>query len=63
MGIEERDQSEDEPRCRWSRLASRRWALLLVRIYECLPLLCPKCNEPMQAKLGFDTRPASDQWP
>ena len=28
--------------------ASRCWALLLVRIYECLPLRCPKCGEPMR---------------
>ena len=22
--------------------------MLLVRIYECLPLLCPRCGEPMR---------------
>ncbi len=27
--------------------AARCWALLLVRIYECLPLRCPQCGEPM----------------
>ena len=30
------------------RAAARCWALLLVRIYECLPLLCPRCGEPMR---------------
>jgi hypothetical protein len=30
------------------RAAARCWALLLVRIYECLPLRCPKCGEPMR---------------
>ena len=30
------------------RLAARCWALLLARIYECLPLLCPRCGEPMR---------------
>ena len=31
-----------------SRVAAHCWALLLVRIYECLPLLCPKCGHPMR---------------
>jgi hypothetical protein len=31
-----------------SRVAARCWALLLVRIYECLPLLCPQCGHPMR---------------
>jgi Putative transposase len=30
------------------RAAARCWALLLVRIYECLPLLCPSCGQPMR---------------
>jgi hypothetical protein len=30
------------------RAAARCWALLLVRIHECLPLRCPKCGEPMR---------------
>ncbi len=30
------------------RAAARCWALLLVRIYECFPLRCPKCGEPMR---------------
>ena len=28
--------------------AARCWALLLARIFECLPLRCPKCGEPMR---------------
>ncbi len=28
--------------------AARCWTLLLARIYECLPLLCPRCVEPMR---------------
>ena len=28
--------------------AARCWALLLARIYECLPLLCPRCGAPMR---------------
>jgi hypothetical protein len=30
------------------RTAAHCWALLLVRIYECLPLLCPPCGEAMR---------------
>ena len=28
--------------------AGRCWALLLTRIYECLPLRCPHCGTPMR---------------
>lgn len=42
------DPPADEPRSALSRAASRCWALLLVRIYECLPLVCPRCGEPMR---------------
>ena len=37
-----------EPRSRVGRVASRCWALLLARIFECLPLSCPNCGEPMR---------------
>jgi hypothetical protein len=30
------------------RIAAHCWALLLARIFECLPLLCPHCGEPMR---------------
>ena len=39
---------DGEPRSAAGRLAARCWALLLARIYECLPLLCPRCNQPMR---------------
>jgi hypothetical protein len=42
------DPPADGPRSALSRAASRCWALLLARIYECLPLLCPHCGEPMR---------------
>ena len=48
MGLGDGEHEETEPRSQVSRLASRCWALLLVRIYECLPLLCPRCGEPMR---------------
>ena len=37
-------------------LASRCWALLLARIYECLPLQCPHCGEPLRI-IAFVTDP------
>lgn len=37
-----------EPRSSAGRLVTRCWALLLARIYECLPLACPRCGEPMR---------------
>ena len=39
---------DDKPKTGIQRAAARCWALLLVWIYECLPLLCPKCGEPMR---------------
>ena len=39
---------DDEPKDRMRRVATRCWAMLLARIYECLPLLCPKCGQPMR---------------
>jgi hypothetical protein len=53
MGLDDPDTApkptvEEEPRSRLSRAAARCWALLLVRIYECLPLLCPNCSKPMR---------------
>jgi hypothetical protein len=47
MGLQA-DDSEEEPRSKLGRAAARCWALLLVRIYECLPLLCPQCGHPMR---------------
>ena len=37
-----------DPPSAWRRAASRSWALLLVRLYECLPLLCQRCGAPMR---------------
>ncbi|MFH1843201.1 MAG: transposase [bacterium] len=36
------------PRTGIRRAAARCWALLLVRIYDCLPLVCPRCGEPQR---------------
>ena len=38
---------EDNPQGRARQLAARCWAMLLARIYECLPLTCEKCGQPM----------------
>jgi len=49
MGLGEAgDAGDDKPTGLFSRAAARCWALLLARIYECLPLLCPRCGEPMR---------------
>ena len=48
MGLEEAGSSEEEPKSRLGRAAARCWALLLTRIYECLPLQCPRCGQPMR---------------
>ena len=32
------------------------WAMLLARIYECLPLCCPRCGRPMTI-IAFITAP------
>jgi hypothetical protein len=41
------EPGEPAPKADFRRAAVRCWALLLVRIYEGLPLRCPKCDEPM----------------
>jgi hypothetical protein len=45
------------------RGAARCWALLLVRIHECLPLRYAKCGEPMRIiAFGFDQTIATAGW-
>jgi len=48
MGLPEVDPSDTGPTSGIRRNAARCWALLLARIYECLPLRCPRCGEPMR---------------
>jgi hypothetical protein len=48
MGLAVEEAEDDGPRSGLSKTASRCWALLLARIYECLPLLCPRCGTPMR---------------
>jgi hypothetical protein len=48
IGVRPLSADDDEPRSAASRFAARCWALLLARIYECLPLVCPRCGEPMR---------------
>ncbi len=52
MGLAESEAAgavdADEPRSAVGRIAAHCWALLLARIYECLPLVCPRCGEPMR---------------
>ena len=48
MGLPADEHDTSSPLTNLRRTAARCWALLLVRIYECLPLRCPKCGEPMR---------------
>ena len=48
MGLAGEEATDDKPQSAARQAAARCWALLLVRIYECLPLLCPRCGEPMR---------------
>ena len=47
-GLPEVDPSGTEPASGIRGTAARCWALLLARIYECLPLQCPRCGEPLR---------------
>jgi hypothetical protein len=47
MGLQE-EQPEPGAGDRFRQTAARCWALLLARIYECLPLQCPRCGQPMR---------------
>jgi hypothetical protein len=48
MELSEAEQPEDNQQGRARKLAARCWAMLLARIYECLPLTCEKCGQPMR---------------
>ena len=48
MEIDQPDPPEDKPKGRVRQAAARCWAMLLARIYECLPLTCAKCGQPMR---------------
>jgi hypothetical protein len=58
MGLDEPEAEDDRPRPLSSdeserrslpgKIAARCWALLLARIFEYLPLVCPRCGEPMR---------------
>jgi len=48
MGLCESGEPDSGPPNALRRAAARCWALLLARIYECLPLRCEKCGQPMR---------------
>ena len=49
------EQANEPPHRRAARYA---WALLLARIYEVFPLLCPKCGGEMRI-IAFVTTPTA----
>jgi hypothetical protein len=48
MEIDQQGISDEKPQGRVRQAAARCWAMLLARIYECLPLTCGKCGQPMK---------------
>jgi hypothetical protein len=68
MGLRENDTNDagdpardDDPKGRVRRAVTRCWAMLLARIYECLPLLCPTCGQPMRIIALILERPVIEQ--
>ena len=61
MGLGEAAPAEEGPTRRLSRAAAKCWALLLARVYECLPLQCPHCGQPMRI-IAFVLDPPGDPW-
>jgi hypothetical protein len=55
------EPDDSSPLATLRRAASRCWALLLVRIYECLPLRCPKYGEPMRIIAFVPDRPTIER--
>ena len=55
---EDHSDAEEKPKSTFHLAAARCWALLLVRIYECFPLSCPKCFSPMRI-IAFIEEPAT----
>jgi hypothetical protein len=66
MGLELEQDSHDsdssdedkEEKTKVKKRASVSWALLMARIFEFLPLLCPRCDSPMKM-VGFIMEPKS----
>ena len=48
LDLDQQDSPVDKPQGRVGQAAAWCWAMLLARIYECLPLNCPKCGQPMR---------------
>jgi len=46
--LDHQELSDSQPQSRVRQAAAKCWAMLLARIYECLPLTCEKCGQPMR---------------
>ncbi len=58
MGLATPSAKPGEAKPDFRRKLARCWALLLARSYECLPLKCPNCGEPMRIiAFVFDQAP------
>jgi hypothetical protein len=51
----------DKPPGRLRSAVVRCWAMLLARIYECLPLVCPRCGQPMRIIAFILERPVIER--
>ena len=50
------DTNQPVPKPKPSKAWSKSWAMLMARIFEVLPLLCPRCQSPMKV-VSFITDP------
>jgi hypothetical protein len=61
MGLVDEARRDDEPRSGLNRAASRCWAMLLARLFECLPLRCTHCGHPMRIIAFVTDRPVIER--
>ena len=61
MGLPDPAGTASDPEHPLRRAAARCWALLLARIFECLPLRCPRCGQPMRIIAFILDRPVIER--
>ncbi len=61
MGLPDPGEQPCEPEHPLRRAAARCWALLLARLFECLPLRCPRCGQPMRIIAFILDRPVIER--
>ena len=61
MGLPDPSVTASDPEHPLRRAAARCWALLLARLFECLPLRCPRCGQPMRIIAFILDRPVIER--